>query len=77
MTYTTTRIPDENEIEPWFQAVCALWDDRSHYETVSTRGRQIAEERYSEEVSRRRHVGYFTGLKAGGSPFGATTISPR
>jgi hypothetical protein len=35
---------------------------------VAERARQIADERYSEAVSRRRHVAYFTSLAPGGRP---------
>ena len=34
MTPTGTRIPSEHEVEPWFGAVCALWDDALFYEAV-------------------------------------------
>jgi glycosyltransferase involved in cell wall biosynthesis len=68
MTYKTTRLPTEAEAQPWFDAVCALWDDAVLYETMASRARQIASERYSETVSRRTHVDYFTSLKPGGRP---------
>jgi glycosyltransferase involved in cell wall biosynthesis len=63
-----TRLPCEEEVEPWYEAVCSLWDDGALYESVGTRARRIAEERYSEDLSRRKHIGYFTSLKAGGHP---------
>ncbi len=66
MTPTTTRVPSEREIEPWYEAVCALWDDPALYRAIGTRGREIADERYSESVSRKKHVDYFTSLKPGG-----------
>ena len=66
MTFKTTRLPEEREVEPWYDAVCALWDDPALFHSVATRARQIAEERYSEHVSRRRHVDYFTSLEPGG-----------
>jgi len=69
MTFKTTRLPSEQEVEPWFDAVCALWDDPALYHAVATRARQIAEERYSEKVSRERHVVYFTSLKPGTCSF--------
>ena len=47
---------------------CKLWDDSAHYQAMSLRGRRIAEDRYSEAVSRMRHVDYFEALKPGGSP---------
>jgi glycosyltransferase involved in cell wall biosynthesis len=63
MTFKTLRLPSEQEVEPWYDAVCTLWDDPALYHAVSIRARQIAEERYSEDVSRRRHVDYFTSLR--------------
>jgi glycosyltransferase involved in cell wall biosynthesis len=71
LTFKTMRLPSEREVEPWYDAVCALWDDPALYHSVATRARQIADERYSEEVSRRRHVDYFTSLRPGGRPIGA------
>jgi len=68
LTVNTTRLPDEREVEPWYDAVCALWDDTALYRAVSTRAREIADERYSEPVSRKQHVDYFTSLRPGGCP---------
>ena len=68
MTDQTTRLPAEREIEPWFDAVTSLWDDALLYRSMAARARQIAEERYGENVSRRRHVDYFTSLRHGGTP---------
>lgn len=68
MTYKTTRLPTEAEIQPWFDAVCALWDDVRLYQAMASRARQIADERYSEAISRRKHVVYFTSLRPGGRP---------
>ena len=70
MTGDTQRLPTEPEIEPWYEAVCALWDDATLYESIATRAREIAAGRYSEGVSRRLHVDYFTSLKPGGRPLG-------
>jgi glycosyltransferase involved in cell wall biosynthesis len=66
MSRTTTRLPEERDVEPWYAAVCALWDDPALYTAIATRGREIADERYSESVSRKTHVDYFTSLKPGG-----------
>jgi glycosyltransferase involved in cell wall biosynthesis len=68
MTFKTTRLPTEREIEPWYEAVCSLWDDPALYQAVAARARQIAEARYSEPVSRKIHLDFFTSLKAGGRP---------
>ena len=68
MTPTGTQLPSEAAVEPWFDAVCALWDDRALYQSVSTRAREIADARYSEEISRRKHLEYFTSLTPGHRP---------
>jgi glycosyltransferase involved in cell wall biosynthesis len=68
MTYKTTRLPTEAEVQGWFEAVCMLWDDAALYQAVAKRARQIAGERYSEAVSRGKHVDYFTSLRPGGRP---------
>jgi len=68
LTANPTRLPAADEIEPWYDAVCSLWDDAALYQAVSTRAREIAEERYSEDVSRKRHVDYFTSLIPGARP---------
>lgn len=70
MTADGARLPSEQEIEPWFAAITALWDDAALYRAVAQRARAIAEARYSEAVSRSRHVDYFTGLRPGARPFG-------
>jgi glycosyltransferase involved in cell wall biosynthesis len=69
MTPHTVALPSEAEIEPWYEAVCRLWDDAAAYRAVADRAKAIAVERYSEEVSRKRHVDYFTSLKPGAAPF--------
>ncbi len=68
MTDRTTTLPSEQEVEPWYEAVCSLWDDDALYHAMAARAQQLASERYSEAVSREQHVKYFTSLKAGRSP---------
>jgi len=68
MSSKTKVLPSEEDVEPWYNAVCALWDNPALYESIATRARQIADERYSERVSRTIHVDYFTSLKPGGRP---------
>jgi len=75
MTESTTGLPSEPEVEPWFDAVCALWDSPAHYETIAAQARRIAADRYSEQSSRRKHVDYFSSLKAGGCPIERTAGS--
>ena len=72
MTFKTTKLPSESEVAPWYDAVCSLWDDPAHYRAIASRARQIADERYTEKVSRRKHVDYFTSLKPGGRPLAGT-----
>jgi glycosyltransferase involved in cell wall biosynthesis len=68
MTDRSTRLPSEQEIEPWYEAVTSVWDSSALYQEMAARARQIADERYAECVSRKRHVDYFTSLKTEGSP---------
>jgi glycosyltransferase involved in cell wall biosynthesis len=68
MTDRSTRLPSEQEVEPWYEAVTSVWDSSALYQKMSARARQIADERYAECVSRKRHVDYFTSLKTEGGP---------
>jgi glycosyltransferase involved in cell wall biosynthesis len=68
MTAESTAVPAESELEPWYAAISSLWDDAALYAAIAARARQIADERYREEVSRRKHVDYFTSLTPGGRP---------
>jgi glycosyltransferase involved in cell wall biosynthesis len=68
MTVETTTVPSETEIDPWFDAVCAVWDDLTLYRRIAGRARSLAEARYGEARSRARHVDYFSSLVAGGRP---------
>ncbi len=65
LTVDSTRLPAEEDVDPWYEAVCRLWDDQHLYDACAARGRGIAESRYSEAVSRKKHLEYFTSLKAG------------
>jgi len=77
MTGKTTKLPSEIEIEPWYEAVCALWDDPALYRTMAARARAIADDRYSEASSRSKHVDYFTSLKPGGQPLQTAKMRHR
>jgi hypothetical protein len=61
----TTQLPSEAEVSPWYNAICALWDDGDLYRAVAARGREIAGVRYGEAASRITHVDYFTSLEPG------------
>lgn len=71
MTPDTRRLPDERDLEPWYEAVCALWDDAALYGAMAARARAIAAERYSEAVSRKKHLDYFGSLTVDGRPLPA------
>ena len=34
-----TKLPTEQEIEPWFEAVCALWDSPAQYDAIAAQQR--------------------------------------
>ena len=69
MTAADDRLPSEDEVGPWYDAVCTLWDDPDFYRRVATRARDIAAERYGEAQSRARHVAYLTSLRPDSRPF--------
>jgi hypothetical protein len=70
-----THLPTAEEVRPWFDAVCALWDDRARYERIAARAKRLAEERYSERVSRQKHVDYFTSLKPHPQPIADAQVT--
>ncbi len=60
MTATSTRVPDEAEAQPWFDAVVRLWDDRAAYAMASAAARAEAGRLYDEDTTRRRYLEYFS-----------------
>jgi glycosyltransferase involved in cell wall biosynthesis len=69
VTPDSPRIPSEEEVQPWFDAVCSLWDDKALYERLSQQGRRLAEQRYAEDRLRRAHLDFLTSAKPGGRLF--------
>ena len=69
LTETSTDLPTVAETQPWFDAVCELWDDDDAYSRASAAARTVAQERYSESVLRQRYLDYFSGLVAGEALF--------
>ena len=57
----TRRIPDEAELEHWFDAVVALWDDQAHYAAAAGRARAAASRLYAEADLHARYLDAFTG----------------
>jgi glycosyltransferase involved in cell wall biosynthesis len=69
LTPESQELPTEDEVRPWFDAVCALWDDPDRYQAASRRARAEAEARFSEGVMRRRYREYFESLGPGRALF--------
>lgn len=57
---SSRRIPDPDEVRPWFEAVTRLWDDSEEYQRIADAARKGARERYNETDLRRRHAAFFT-----------------
>jgi glycosyltransferase involved in cell wall biosynthesis len=72
---TSEALPSIAEAQPWFDAVCELWDDRDAYDRESQRARQAARW-YSEDVMRHRYLTYFASLRKGGQLFEAAGSPP-
>lgn len=62
MTPESRELPSEGEVAPWFDTICALWDDSDRYKGASEKARSAANERYAEDVMRRRYCQYFETL---------------
>lgn len=73
-TRETTKLPDPAAVQPWFDAVCRLWDDEDFYNRTSKRAAEIARERYAEARQRAAHVDYFTQLT---SPAATLSTPPQ
>lgn len=69
MTPGSSGVPSEEEAQPWFDAVCQLWDDSALYERVAGQAMKIGKSRFSEELGRRAVLDYFTKLGPGGNLF--------
>ena len=61
MTSRRRAFPSEQEVEPWYEAVCALWDDAALYEAVggesaSDRRRALQRRRFAQAACGLLHV---------------------
>lgn len=63
LTDTSTTLPSASETQPWFDAVCELWDDDDAYSRAAAAARSVAEARYAEPMLRQRYLDYFSGLR--------------
>jgi glycosyltransferase involved in cell wall biosynthesis len=62
LTPEATELPSPEEVRPWFEAVCELWDSVAAYTAASDRARAEGLARYHESVMRRRYLDYFESL---------------
>lgn len=62
MTPSSLRLPSIEEVEPWYRAICELWDDHDRYAAASALARRTAQESYAEPHMRRRYVEFFESL---------------
>jgi glycosyltransferase involved in cell wall biosynthesis len=62
MTEFTTELPTVEEAQPWFDAVCELWDDERAYARASEEAREVARRWYDETFVRQAHVDYLAAL---------------
>jgi glycosyltransferase involved in cell wall biosynthesis len=69
LTEKSNDLPTEDEVQPWFQAVCELWDDEHAYAEASAVARATADRWYSEPTMRRRYLDYFESLQPGNPLF--------
>jgi len=65
LTEKSKELPTVEEVRPWFDAICELWDDPVAYHRASDVARQVAARCYSETVLRRRYLGYFASIESG------------
>jgi glycosyltransferase involved in cell wall biosynthesis len=75
LTETSTELPTVDEVRPWFDAVCELWDDERKYANAAAAARRVAEQRFSESILRQRYLEYFDHLDAAPAPFDERTSS--
>ena len=69
LTPESRDLPGEEEVRPWFDAVCGLCDDEERYAEASRKARAEADERFAEPVLRQRYREYFESLGPGGDLF--------
>ncbi|HKA37556.1 MAG TPA: glycosyltransferase [Thermoanaerobaculia bacterium] len=60
LTGKSLEVPGAEEVRPWVETVCELWDDPAKYTSESQRARAAAERLYGEAALRRQYLDYFT-----------------
>jgi glycosyltransferase involved in cell wall biosynthesis len=62
MTPSGLTLPSVEEVEPWYRAICELWDQPNRYAAASALARSTAQRFYAEPIMRRRYIEYFDSL---------------
>ena len=62
LTQNARELPSTDEVRPWFDAICELWDSPAAYTAASDRARAEGLARYHESVMRCRYLDYFESL---------------
>ena len=62
LTPETKQIVEIEDAQPWFDAVCTLWDDQDAYQTAAAKARDTADRLYAEPVLKARYIDYIEGL---------------
>lgn len=55
----TRTLPAEEELRPWFDAVCRLWDDQALYQSMSIFAKEIATKLYTREALEPQYLRFF------------------
>ncbi len=71
LTPQSHELPSVADVEPWFEAVCTLWDDLDRYRGAAAKARAFADRHYGEPLMRQRYAEYFEALGPGDKLFDA------
>lgn len=62
MTPQARDLPSVDEVRPWFDEICRLWDSAEAYAGASSLAKSEGAARFHETVMRRRYLAYFESL---------------
>jgi glycosyltransferase involved in cell wall biosynthesis len=62
LTPEARDLPAADEVRPWFDEICRLWDNADAYADASRRARAEGVARFHETVMRQRYLDYFESL---------------
>ena len=58
----TRRVVDVEDAQPWFDAVCRLWDDPAAYAAAAAKARETGAALYGKATLRQRYLDYIESL---------------